>query len=200
MGNNKTFILLCAFVLFIPLGSFAQADAQEFYKKSLQTQNTGMYILGTWALLNITTGAYGWKNYSGSSMYFSQMNLFWNTVNLSIAGIALYNNFQSDFSLLSQSEVLANHTRVENLFLINAGLDLAYIGTGFLLKHFSFKYPANSRLLAGYGNSVILQGSFLLLFDAVWYAMMRSQRLSFLTLGDLSIIPSPVGLKLIFLL
>lgn len=195
MQNNKKLIVYFVIAILIPLAGFSQTSHQPFIEKSLQTQNTGMYILGTWALLNITTGAYGWKNYSGSQMYFNQMNLFWNTINLSIAGIALYNNYHTNFLLLSQAEALANHTRVEKLFLINTGLDVVYIGAGFLLKHFSVKYPDKSNIFTGYGNSVILQGGFLLLFDAVWYGIMRSQRLNFLTLGDVSIIPSPTGLQ-----
>ncbi len=60
--------------------------------------NIGMGILGGWALANITIGAYGWSQQSGQESYFHQMNLFWNTVNLGIAGFALYSNLTSDYS------------------------------------------------------------------------------------------------------
>jgi len=37
----------------------AQGDYQSFYTGSLKINNTGMYILGSWAIANITVWAYG---------------------------------------------------------------------------------------------------------------------------------------------
>ncbi len=65
-----------AFALFLFTELTAQLNAGEFYTKHLQTQNTGMYILGSWAVANIATGAYGWSRFEGDTKYFHQMNLF----------------------------------------------------------------------------------------------------------------------------
>jgi collagenase-like PrtC family protease len=59
--------------------------------------------------------------------------------------------------------MMAKHVKTENLYLINAGLDVVYIGTGFLLKHFSINNLNKQNLLKGHGNSVILQGGFLMI-------------------------------------
>jgi len=37
----------------------AHGDYQSFHSGSLRINNTGMYILGSWALANIAAGAYG---------------------------------------------------------------------------------------------------------------------------------------------
>jgi hypothetical protein len=52
--------------------------------------------------------------------------------------------------------------------LLNAGLDVAYIATGFYLKERS-KNSSSSERLRGYGNSLLLQGGFLLMFDVALY-------------------------------
>jgi hypothetical protein len=157
-----------------------QEPVHSFYRQSLNINNTGMMVLGSWALANITIGAYGWSRYNGSQQYFHQMNLFWNTVNLAIAGFALYGNLTADYAGWGAEEVLEKQWKTQRLFLINAGLDVAYMGTGIGLKRIAGKYPKNESRLTGYGNSVLLQGAFLFVFDLVMYAVQRSHRLDFL--------------------
>jgi hypothetical protein len=113
-------------------------------------------------------------------MYFHQMNLFWNTVNLSIAGIALYSNLQADFGMWSADEILDRQLKTQRIFLINAGLDILYMGAGGMLKHIASRYPNRQERLIGYGNSVLLQGAFLFVFDLVMFGIQRSHRLDFL--------------------
>lgn len=162
--------------------------AGDFYTTSTKINTTGMYVLGGWAVANIAGGAVGWANSTGSAKYFHQMNLFWNTVNLGIAGFALYNNLTDDISLLSSDEMLLKHTKTENLYLINAGLDVVYIGTGFLLKHLSVSNLNKQDLLKGYGNSIILQGGFLMIFDLIMWGIQRNHRLDFLNGAEFSFI------------
>jgi hypothetical protein len=169
--------LLC---LVITTTVHGQPGYAEYYGKSLGMNNIGMGILGGWALANISVGAYGWSQQSGQGSYFHQMNLFWNTVNLSIAGFALFNNLSSDYSLLSGKELLDMQLKTQRLYLINGALDVGYVATGFLLKYLAPRYPKNELRLNGYGNSVILQGSFLFVFDLVMYGLQRSHRADFL--------------------
>jgi len=157
-----------------------QADYQSFYTGSLSIQNTGMYVLGSWALANIAAGAYGWAVSSGNMKYFGQMNLFWNVINLSIAGFAIYGNYTTDLSLMTGQELLGKHLKTENILLINSALDVGYIGAGFLLRHLSSGSAKRGDMLKGYGNSVIMQGAFLLVFDLVMYGIMRDYRVGFM--------------------
>lgn len=194
--TNKQIIF--TFVLLLVSGYlFAQDDYTQFYNQSMMTSNTGMSILGGWALGNIALGAYGWAQYTGQQKYFNQMNLFWNTVNLTIAGIALYNNYHTDISLLNADQIMSKHVQTEKILLINSFLDAGYIGTGFLLRHFSAKSEQRSDLLKGYGNSLLLQGGFLLIFDVCLYGIMRNQRLDFLNNLNLSITTDLRGFQIL---
>jgi len=154
----------------------AQNGGRSFAEASLAANNGGMYVLGGWALANMAAGAYGWAAFEGEKKYFSQMNLFWNVVNLSIAGFALYSNYSTDVSLMSEGELLAKHIKTERLFLINSGLDVGYMGAGLLMRHLSTNSEKRGDLLKGYGNAVILQGGFLLVFDMVMYFIFHDIR------------------------
>lgn len=185
---RATFLTFLFVILAITLAFAQETESIDFYTTSTKINTTGMYVLGGWAIANIAGGAIGWANSTASSKYFHQMNLFWNTVNLGIAGFALYNNLTDDFSMLSSDEILLKHTKTENLYLINAGLDVVYIGTGFLLKHLSVSNLNKHDLLKGYGNSIILQGGFLMIFDLIMWGIQRNHRLDFLNGAEFSFI------------
>lgn len=180
--KRSAIIVLFVFILVTLSG---QGDYTEFFKTSMSTNKTGMYVLGGWAVANLATGAYGWANTTGSNRYFHQMNFFWNTINLGIAGFSFYSAAQMTPLRMSPQELMDTHIRFENLYLVNAGLDIAYMGTGFLLRHLSAKSQKRPELLMGYGNSVILQGGFLFLFDGVMYLVQRNHKLDFL--GDMNL-------------
>ena len=156
--------------------AMAQDGQKSFAEGSMAINNRGMYVLGGWAVTNIAAGAYGWASFDGQSRYFSQMNLFWNVINLSIAGIALFSNLSTDFSLTGSEEMLTKHLKTEKIFLINSALDVGYMGAGFLMRHLSANTEKRGEMLKGYGNSVILQGGFLLVFDMLMYFIMRDFR------------------------
>jgi hypothetical protein len=183
----KKYFLASLIILLAVSTLFAQhTDISGFYQTSVKTNTTGMYVLGGWAIANIAGGAVGWANSNGSIKYFHQMNLFWNTVNLGIAGFALYNNLNSSILGLTDSMMMRKHIKTENLYLINAGLDVLYIETGFLLKHFSTNSAKRKDMLFGYGNSVIVQGGFLLVFDLIMWAVQHNHRLDFLANASFS--------------
>lgn len=172
--------LLVILLVAAPLVMQAQGNYHQFFSRSMATNNTGMYVLGGWAVANLATGAVGWSRTTGSTMYFHQMNFFWNTVNLGIAGFALYSATQMEPLRMSYQELMDQHMRYKNLYLINAGLDVVYMGTGFLLRHLSARSTNRADLLMGYGNSVILQGGFLFLFDGVMYLLQHQHQVKFL--------------------
>lgn len=178
---------LAILLLLMPAHVHAQGSYVEFYGQSLGVNNIGMSVLGGWALANISIGAIGWSQHSGQQAYFNQMNLFWNTVNLSIAGFALYNNLNSEYTLLPGGKLMEMQEKSQRLFLINGFIDVGYVATGFLLRNLASKYPKNESRLLGYGNAVILQGSFLFVFDLVMYGLQKSHRADFLQ--QLSFVP-----------
>jgi hypothetical protein len=179
----RYFVGVVAIVIFLFIVSNLHAQniatGPSFCEQGTKINNGGMMVLGGWAVANMAAGAYGWSAFEGQKKYFYQMNLFWNVVNATIAGIALSNNLGYDCSSVSYDSYLNTHLSTEKTLLINSALDVGYIGTGFLLKYFSTKASQRSDLLKGYGNSLILQGGFLLVFDLVLYALLRNERISF---------------------
>jgi len=125
------------------------------------------------------------------------MNLFWNTVNLAIAGFGLAGTFSTDILTMTHPEMLEKHLKSERLFLINAGLDILYIGGGLYMKHLSSRKEKNKDLLSGYGKSIMLQGGFLLVFDTVMYLIQRNHRIQFLDHQVMDISFTPGGISCI---
>ena len=156
-------------------------SSKNALKKSISIQKTGMIVLGSWATLNIISGTVGFYKSNGSTKYFHQMNAAWNLVNLGIAGIG-YRGALNTKTDLSYETSIYKMQNFEQLLLINAGLDLLYIGSGvWLWKNGLNK---NSPRKIGYGKSIILQGSFLLLFDTALYFIHNKQTRNLLEITD----------------
>ena len=185
MNIKKIILLFC--VLFLVMQSEAQTDVESFYMKSQKNNNTGMFVLGSWAILNIASGAWGMSAKSGSTKYFYQMNLFWNTVNLGIAGVALASGYLTDVSALSHAEMIDKHLTTEKVLLINAGLDVLYMAGGAFMVSKSKNSTKRPDLLKGYGQSLLLQGGFLLVFDGIMYMVQHQLSSGFLENVDLSL-------------
>ncbi len=181
--KRRIYLRQCIIILILLAATsftlYGHSDYQEFYNRSLEINNTGMLVLGSWAVGNIAVGAYGWIRNEGDRKYFSQMNLFWNLINLTIAGFALHSNSGIDITSLSDSEMISKHLKTEKILLINSGLDIGYFGAGYLMRYISGNSKNRTDLLRGYGNSVMLQGAFLLVFDTILYLVMRDHRISF---------------------
>jgi hypothetical protein len=196
MNAKKLVLLFCISLFAIQVD--AQTDYGNFYLKSQKNANTGMYVLGSWALLNMATGAYGMSTQTGSSKYFYQMNLFWNTVNLGIAGFALVTAHLSDPTLLSPQQMMDKHLFNEKLLLINAGLDVLYMAGGVFMISKSKNSTKRPELLKGYGHSLLLQGGFLFVFDLVLYTIQHNHSVNFLQNVQLSFRPQSFLLAIQF--
>lgn len=189
-------------IFFVLIFSIQSVSSQEltstFREKSLQTRQSGMYVLGSWAATNIAVGSHGWATLKGEDKYFSQMNVMWNTVNISLAVYSLISDARTDYASMSDKEFLKKHKQMERVLLINAGLDVGYMLAGAYLTRNAHRLDFDSDLLHGYGNAMILQGAFLLVFDLLMYANLKQQRIK---LSDrLTFSPSPIGLRMTFVL
>ena len=166
---NKQTKLLLLIILIIPLAQLAAQNIisdslMSFHQSRMVINETAMLVLGGWAAGNILIGTYGNFKASGEAKYFHQFNAAWNIVNLGIAALGYFNAVNSDPSSMTNLEIIKDFNSLQNLLLLNTGLDVAYIATGFYLKERP-KNSSNSERLRGYGNSLLLQGGFLLLFD-----------------------------------
>jgi hypothetical protein len=170
----KYSILNIAAVFFIAGAS--SLFAQELTDKHLQNfqlsrndiNQTAMLVLGSWAAGNILAGTYGNFKAKGEAKYFHQFNAMWNVVNLGIAAFGYFNAVNSDPASMTNVEIIKDFNSLQNFLLLNAGLDAAYISVGLYLKERA-KSSSSSERLRGYGNSLLLQGGFLLAFDIALY-------------------------------
>lgn len=138
----------------------------------IKRQLNGMKVLGTWAGVNIGTGLIMRNNTSGADSYFHEMNAIWNTVNLAIAASGYFKTRKETPNSLGFA-VLDRQLKLEKSLLVNSGIDLAYIMTGFYLQERAFNSNGdnNRDRFLGYGRSMVLQGLFLLVYDSLFYAI-----------------------------
>lgn len=171
-------ISILTIIIFLELSStFAQGitdnQIQNFQQERNDINQNAMLVLGSWAAANILVGAYGNLKASGEAKYFHQFNAAWNIVNLGIAAFGYFNAVNSDPASMTNVEIIKDFNSLQSFLLLNAGLDVAYIATGFYLKERS-KNSSSSERLRGYGNSLLLQGGFLLAFDVALYFIHQS--------------------------
>ena len=184
--SNKLFFLAAISALFLlTTEAWAQEISDElrlYNQERLDLNKTGMLVLSGWALGNIAIGSYGYFKTGGKTKYFHQMNAAWNLVNLSIGAFAYYNYLQTDPASFSLAQSIGEARSIENILLLNIGLDVGYIATGAFLWERGIRKD-NNRLL-GYGPSLILQGGFLLVFDGILYGLNRAQNEKLFNLID----------------
>jgi hypothetical protein len=170
MTTNSLFprILILLLVFFLSPNLLAQEipALTEFNQTRLDYNREGMLILGGWAVSNMVWGGIGASQSTGETKAFHQMNLYWNSVNLLIAGFGYWQATKevpgTDFWATIEAQ-----QGIEKVLLLNGALDLAYMAGGLYLKERGLRTD-NSRLI-GFGKSIILQGAFLMAFDGVMY-------------------------------
>lgn len=161
--------LVCLALAPPPEGPTADAR-REFHDRRARTQLAGMGVLTGWAAANIVGGVALGFTTDGAVRHFHQMNAMWNTVNLVLGAIGLHNARRDrvrerDLAWPAQR---ARATSSQIVFSINVGLDALYIMAGATTLELGRLH--HRPRLAGYGSAIVLQGTFLLAFDALMVA------------------------------
>ncbi|GAA3973054.1 DUF6992 family protein [Hymenobacter antarcticus] len=145
----------------------------NFATERTRLDQRGLAVLGGWAVGNLLVSGIAMGQTDGSAHYFHQMNIGWGAVNLVLAGAG----YRAARRAANQPPTdragnVRAQFRTEKLYLFNAGLDVAYLATGayFLEKGRNPTASGSSDHWRGYGQSLLLQGGFLLLFDGFQYA------------------------------
>ena len=163
----RTIIFIFLFATF----AVQAQDLTSFNQARLKKDQRLMLSLGTWAATNITAGSIGWATAQQPELKaFHQMNVMWNAVNLGLA-VPGYLRARNTKAVLSLSQTLSEQQKTERIFLFNTGLDVAYMTAGFLLRSMALNNQAKADQLNGFGNGLILQGSFLFAFDLTAFAI-----------------------------
>lgn len=164
---------LALLLVFLLLGISVHAQSSQgllaFNAERLQLTRGGMGILGGWAVANMGFSGIQYFRTTGATRSFHQMNVMWNVVNLGLAVPGYLGASPGNADSLSLGETIHAQHQIEKILLVNAGLDVGYIMTGFFLREKSKTATKRNDMFKGFGNSLLLQGSFLLLFDSVFY-------------------------------
>ena len=158
-------------LIFIPYFSFAQ-PLLEFNGNREDINKKLMIGLGSWATANFIASGIGWASTATNSeaRYFHQMNVMWNTVNIGLA-IPGYIKAKKSSSTLTFAESIRKEHQTEKIFLINTGIDIGYMASGLILRSEAKSNVEKRAQFNGYGNSMLMQGGFLFLFDLTAYAI-----------------------------
>jgi len=175
-------------------GLYAQAQEglQQFNQERLHINQTGFTFLSGWAVANLGVGLIFQSKAVGETRYFRQMNAIWGGVNLLIA-VPAYINARRGGADLSLDASIRAQASIEKIFILNAGLDIAYLAGSawFLEKANNSTNPGKYR---GYGKSILMQGAFLLLFDAVMFTTHnRHGKKLYKALNGLQLAPNSLG-------
>ncbi len=190
-----TFLLL---LLLFPICLHAQDSLSlvEINASRLSLNQSGMGVLGAWSVGNI--GFSGWRmtQTQGTEKYFHQKNVFWNIVNLGLATSGYIGAASAAPSGFSAMETVKEYHKLEKILLFNAGLDVGYVMTGFFLRERSKTASDKWRhRLRGYGNSLILQGGFLFVFDVGLFILVNQQSLDLLGPLEFSVSGTAMSLR-----
>ena len=157
--------------------SFYHVDAQlqNYNSRRHDLDQKLMVGLGTWASLSLIGSGVGLANTNNDEhRSFHQMNIIWNTVNLGLA-IPGYIKARRSSSELSLFETFSQQQKTEIGFIFNAGLDLVYMSSGLIFKSEGKTNQDKSMMYNGFGNSLIIQGGFLFVFDLIAFGIHRSR-------------------------
>ena len=179
MNPLRRFLFAAGSVL---LGSTATAqrstspsELQTFSEQRIRHQKTLGLTLGSFALANIAVGAVGASQTTGETKYFHKMNVYWNLVNLGIAGAGLLGSRKRNADTETLADAVRQHENMKQILLVNAGLDVAYVVGGAYLRERATSHPDKADQLRGYGKSIMAQGGFLLVFDLANYFIFKKR-------------------------
>ncbi|MBO9618837.1 MAG: hypothetical protein J7539_07355 [Niabella sp.] len=145
------------------------------HQQRIETNRRGMWVLTGWGVLNMSSGIIGALSTKNTEVKaFYTMNALWGVVNTGIGVLGLLRAQKEKELSFSDADKYKAYKNSKKLYLVNGGLDVLYIGTGLFLsaKADNAKNPARNR---GFGNSLIVQGAGLLLFDATMYLSHQKQ-------------------------
>lgn len=156
------FLLLSNFRVFGQLGSDTLVVSPKQYDV-IQHQRRAMGVLTGWSVLSVGVGAVQLTSSNAYIKGFGVQNLTWGLIDGAIAGFATHDLNRKLAS--GQLNLVEERETFRKILLINTVLDFLYIGTGAaMMKYGSTKWR-------GHGNGILVQGSFLLLFDGINYVL-----------------------------
>ncbi|TVQ10317.1 MAG: hypothetical protein EA364_12605 [Balneolaceae bacterium] len=166
--KQSNFGWICTMAIILVIGAASEPilaqtlgnDPNPVYHHRLSQQHMAMTVLLGWGLTNLAAGSVlaaaspGYRD-------FGYMTAGWGLVNAGIAAFSLYSGPPFDPQTVTLAEYLRDEQLFNRILAINSGLNVAYIGVGAGMA----RWGSSSRIRQ-FGSAIILQGAFLMAFDA----------------------------------
>lgn len=157
-----------------PAPAAVEWNLERVNQRRLNVNLLGMKLLGSWGALNLVVGLAAGLRGEGPARSFHLMNAGWGAVNLGLAAWGGCDAAHADAAGFTLAQALSEQRSIENIFLFNAGLDLAYVAGGAWMLERSQRGGERAALLDGGGKAVMLQGAVLFAFDLLMYLCQRA--------------------------
>ena len=154
--------------------------AQELsFKDSLRTYNNqriltntkGAMTLAGWGMANVVVGGVGYFTAKQDEWkYFHEMNAAWGAVNTGFAIGGIMRARKQAAEKINAGKDFHYFERNKSSYLISVALDVVYVGAGVTLAGYGKSAATNGAAYKGFGESIALQGLFLLAFDNIMFA------------------------------
>lgn len=167
----KSFLLLL--IIFASYYSLHAQTLDEINGERFRHTKNGSIALTSWAGANIIAGTVGYyTSPAGEWKHFHEMNVYFNIVNLGLGIPGLFAKRDKQMGL-SLEQTVKRQFQTETIFLFNGALDLTYITAGLLMREVAKNQTeqANRDRWTGFGNGMMVQGGFLLIFDIIKYGI-----------------------------
>ena len=174
----KTFKIFALTVFFtINLNSNCQ-DSLKLHDTFYKNQQQSLLLLSGWSVVNLIGSPIANKNMYNSTTtneYFHEMNFNWNLLNAGIVGLSHFLVHRDSKREWNLNQLSTKKTKAEKSIIFNMGLDLVYVISGLIMNKNSDVNKDSDNINIGYGNSLIIQGAYLFLFDAVFLRKIRKR-------------------------
>jgi hypothetical protein len=198
----KKSIITCI-ILSIPLIALSQSTTLPVWNQELVRHSENcMWVLGSWGAANVLAGSIGWQQAkSPTQRAFHQMNVGWGLINLGLASWGLWDAAHTPTSGLDWWSSQQKLLKTQHIFLFNTGLDVGYVAAGFWMKERSKNVQNNAARWKGFGRSIVIQGTFLFVFDLgafLYHQTLGQQLRQFLPLERMSLGTTSDGIGITF--
>lgn len=168
------------FLLFIMLstGAFSltaqnQNPFDDFNRERQAIFKQHTLGVGSWALANMaySGGTLLLGDTRADKMYAHRANVAWNMVNLAIVVPGYIRSLKREPAEADLERSIRRQLSMERIVLLNAGLNVTYIVAG--ISFLNQGQNRNNVRVEGFGRSLIIQGSFLLLADGFTFFRLK---------------------------
>lgn len=160
MHKKTSLILLLTLVIFLELNAQEINEPDTYWnlyeQRELQNERNKKILLG-WGVANMVSGI---ALYGTDYRDIGVMNASWGLINASIAILAMRNAESFNRDDHSLSDLLQAEQKFNRIVALNTGLDVAYVTAGLAMTKYG-----NGSMIRQYGTSVMIQGTFLFLYD-----------------------------------